>query len=75
MPFFHTNPSGNSYAPPVSGAELRSARMGATLVRPVNATVGGFFFFCVLFSFSFFSSFIVFLWFFVFFYFSILFLS
>jgi hypothetical protein len=38
-----------SYAPFISGAELRSARVGATLGRPVNAAeVGflrGFFFF------------------------------
>jgi hypothetical protein len=33
-----------SYAPPVSGAELRSARVGVTLGRPVNAAVGAFFF-------------------------------
>jgi hypothetical protein len=33
---------GKSYAPPVSGVELSSARVGATLGRPVNA-VGWFF--------------------------------
>jgi hypothetical protein len=50
---------GNSCAPPISGAELRSARVGAMLSRPVNAAVGRFFFFCVLFSFFFFSCFIL----------------
>jgi hypothetical protein len=44
---------GVSYAPPVSGAELRSARVGVTLGRPVNAAAGVFFFHAI-FSFSFF---------------------
>jgi hypothetical protein len=37
----------NSYAPPVSGAELRSAHVGAKLGRPVNAAVARFLFFFV----------------------------
>jgi hypothetical protein len=50
-----------SYAPPVSGAELRSARMGAMLGRPVNAVEVVFFlvifflWFSFLFIFLFFS--------------------
>jgi hypothetical protein len=44
----------NSYAPPVSGAKLRSARVGAKLGRPVNAAVARFFFFFVWFFLSFF---------------------
>jgi hypothetical protein len=43
-----------SYAPPVSGAELRSACVGATLGRPVNATEVVF---LLVFSFSFFLDF------------------
>jgi hypothetical protein len=38
---------GKSYAPPVSGTEPRSARVGAMLGRPVNAA--GAEFFCVFF--------------------------
>jgi hypothetical protein len=45
-----------SYAPPVSGAELRSARVGVSLGQPVNAAVGAFFF--ARFFFHFFSGFI-----------------
>jgi hypothetical protein len=41
----------NSYAPPVNGAELGSARVGATLGRPVNAAELVFFFFCMVSSF------------------------
>jgi hypothetical protein len=48
---------GNSYAPPVSGAELRSAHVGATLGRPVNMAEVGFSFFMRGF-FSFFSRFL-----------------
>jgi hypothetical protein len=48
--------AGNSYAPLVSGAELRSACVGAILGRPVNAAVGTFFFF--LRAFFFFSGFL-----------------
>jgi hypothetical protein len=47
----------NSYAPPVSGPELRSARVGAMLDWPVNVAVGRFFV-CFL-LFSFFSGFLV----------------
>jgi hypothetical protein len=47
--------SGKPYAPPVSGTEPRSARVGAMLGRPVNARELGFILFCV-----------VFLWFFCF---------
>jgi hypothetical protein len=53
-----------SYAPPVSGAELRSARVGATLGRPVNAAEVVFFscfFFFVFLDFWFYC----FFWFFV----------
>jgi hypothetical protein len=39
----------NSYAPPVSGAELGSARVGATLGRPVNAAELVLSFFFVIF--------------------------
>jgi hypothetical protein len=42
-----------SYAPPVSGAELRSARVGVSLGRPVNAAVGAFFFRTIFLSFFF----------------------
>jgi hypothetical protein len=46
-----------SYAQPVSGAELRSVRVGATLDRPVNAAE--LVFLCVVFFlFSFFFSFL-----------------
>jgi hypothetical protein len=48
--------SGKSYAPPISGTEPRSARVGAMLGRPVNTAAAGFFLFCVVFyvfSFSF----------------------
>jgi hypothetical protein len=63
--FVRRSPLRNSYAPPVSGAELRSARVGAKLGRPVNAAVARFFFFFVWFFLSFFSSFIIFFCFFV----------
>jgi hypothetical protein len=56
---------GNSYAPPVSGAEPRSARVGAMLGRPVNAAVARFFLFFAWFFLSFFKGFSVFFWFFV----------
>jgi hypothetical protein len=58
----------NSYAPPVSRAELGSARVGATLGRPINAAELFFFFF--LRGFFFFFGFLVLLflfWFFSFF--------
>jgi hypothetical protein len=47
-----------SYAPPISGAELSSARVGAMLGRPVNAAGGlflrffAFFFFFLVLLFS-----------------------
>jgi hypothetical protein len=41
------------YAPPVSGAELRSARVGAMLGRPVMAEVGFFAWFFFFFRFFF----------------------
>jgi hypothetical protein len=62
-----------SYAPPVSGAELRSALVGVTLGRPVNAAVGAFFFRAIFLLF--FSGFIGYFWFFVSFSFFVLFLS
>jgi hypothetical protein len=52
----------NSYAPPVSGVELRSAHVGAVLGRPVNTAEQGFFHVVFL---SFFCGFIIFFWFFV----------
>jgi hypothetical protein len=42
---------GNSYAPPVSSAELRFVRVGATLGRPVNTAEVGFFAWFSLFCF------------------------
>jgi hypothetical protein len=48
-----------SYASPVSGAELSSARVGAMLGRPINAAEWAFF--CKFFSFLLvFSGFIIF---------------
>jgi hypothetical protein len=58
------------YAPPVSEAELSSARVGAMLGRPVNAAEWAFL--CVFSSFVF-SGFIIFFWFFVSFLFSLFF--
>jgi hypothetical protein len=55
---------GNSYAPPVSGAELRSARVGAMLGWPVNAAVGRFFIFHFFLFYSSFSFSFIFLFFF-----------
>jgi hypothetical protein len=55
-----------SYAPPVSGPELRSARMGATLGRSINAAEVVFLLF-FLFRFFWNSGFTVFFWFFLFF--------
>jgi hypothetical protein len=55
---------GKPYAPPVSGIDPRSARVGAMLGRPVNAAAAGFFFFFVWFF-----RFSVFFWFFVSFFF------
>jgi hypothetical protein len=52
--------TGNSYAPPISGAELRSARMGTTLGRPVNAVVVSFFAWFFFFLFFWFSGFTIF---------------
>jgi hypothetical protein len=64
----------NSYAPP-SGAEPRSAHMGATLCQPVNAAVGGFpLFSCGFLLFFWFFGFTVFFW-FLFPFFFVLFLS
>jgi hypothetical protein len=65
----------NSYAPPVSGAELGSARVGATLGRPVNAAELVFFFFSVVFLFFWFPSFTFFILFFRFFFHSFLYFS
>jgi hypothetical protein len=58
---------GKPYAPPVSGTEPRSARVGAMLGRPVNAAAARFFSF--LCGFLWFFRFTVFFCFFVFFYF------
>jgi hypothetical protein len=49
--------SRKSYAPPVSGAELSSARVGAMLGRPVNTTGWAFFAFFLFFYFFVFSGF------------------
>jgi hypothetical protein len=57
------------YAPPVSGTDPRSARVGAMLGRPVNGAAAGFFPFCMVFCFS------IFFWFFVSFFFFSFFLS
>jgi hypothetical protein len=56
--------SGKPYAPPVSGTDPRSARVGTMRGRPVNAAAAGFFsfscgFFLLFFRFS------IFFWFFV----------
>jgi hypothetical protein len=51
---------GKPYAPPVSGTDPRSARVGTILGRPVNAAAAGVFSF-----FLWFFRFIVFFWFFV----------
>jgi hypothetical protein len=56
---------GKPYAPPVSGTEPSSARVGAMLGRPVNAAATEFFFF--LCGFLWFFHFTVFFYFFVFF--------
>jgi hypothetical protein len=55
---------GNSYVPPVSGAELGSANVGARWAGPLTRGAG--FFFCMVFSFFLVSWFYCFLfWFFV----------
>jgi hypothetical protein len=61
----------NSYAPPVSGAELRSARMGTRLGQLVNTAEVGFSFLRDFFCFFWFFGYFVFCLFFFF----ILFLS
>jgi hypothetical protein len=45
---------GKPYAPPVSGTDSRSARVGAMLGRPVNAAATWFFYFLCVFSYGFF---------------------